>query len=449
MPKQIAVIGSGIAGLASAWLLSRPQAGVEQAVTLIERNDYLGGHTHTIVVAEDEQPVPVDTGFIVYNEPNYPLLTRLFARLGVATRESDMSFSASIGPGEIEYAGDNLNTLFAQRANLLRPQFLGMVGDLVRFNRRCKALLDAGGFDGLSLGEFLDRERLGEAFRAHYLLPMAAAIWSCPTATMMAFPAESLARFFANHGLLNLVHRPLWRSVSGGSHSYVRRILADLGEDRVLLDGAARVRRTTDGVQVILQSGQMRTFDEVVLACHADEALALLENPTADEARLLGCFHYQPNQTWLHTDIALMPRRRRVWSSWNYLSQVAADGTRAVSVTYWMNRLQGLATRRDYLVSLNPLQPPHPDQVLASMTYQHPVFDQAAMDAQRELHRLQGRDHLWYCGSYFGYGFHEDALRAAVDTAGRLGADTGWLLAGTGQRDPALGPAAVPALGAA
>jgi len=450
MPRQIAVIGSGIAGLASAWLLSRPQGAAECEVTLIERNDYLGGHTHTVVVEEDGQPVPVDTGFIVYNEPNYPLLTRFFARLGVATRESDMSFSASIGPGEIEYAGDNLNTLFAQRVNLWRPQFLGMVRDLLRFNQRCKALLAGPGFDGLCLGEFLDRERLGPAFREHYLLPMAAAIWSCPTGTMMAFPAESLARFFANHGLLNLVHRPLWRSVSGGSHSYVRRILADLGEERVLVDGAARVRRIADGVQVILQSGQMRTFDEVVLACHADEALALIEAPTADEQALLGCFQYQPNETWLHTDTELMPRRRRIWSSWNYRSQVGADGTRAVSVTYWMNRLQGLATRRDYLVSLNPLQPPHPERVLARMTYQHPVFDQAAMDAQPELHRLQGRAGLWFCGSYFGYGFHEDALRAAVTTAGLLGADTGWLLAGDSAGDPAVpDPAAVPALGTA
>lgn len=419
MRKQIAVIGSGIAGLASAWLISR-----SHDVTLIESNDYVGGHTHTIDVDDQGNHVPVDTGFIVYNVANYPLLTRLFEALGVATRESDMSFSASIGPGEIEYSGDSLSTLFAQRRNLRSPAFLRMVADMLRFNHRCKRMLRDGGFNGLTVGELIARDHLSDRFRDHYLLPMAAAIWSCPTQTMLEFPAESLARFFNNHGLFNLIHRPLWRSVTNGSRSYVERILDAIGRERVRLDGARAVRRTDRGIEVTLASGEQPLFDEVVLACHADQALALLEQPTPLEAELLGHFRYQPNKTYLHTDTALMPQRRQVWSSWNYLSRTEQDGSQAVSVTYWMNRLQGLKTRQDYLVSLNPLSPPTPDRVLAEMTYDHPVFNQAAIEAQPRLGELQGRDRLWFCGSYFGYGFHEDALASAVSMAERLGVDT-------------------------
>jgi len=437
MSHTIAVIGSGISGLASAWLLSQ-----RYQVTLIESNNYLGGHTHTIEVAdanvqsEKPQPgdkqqagctLPVDTGFIVYNEPNYPLLTRLFERLKITTRGGDMSFSASIGPGRIEYAGDSLNTIFAQRHNLFSPSFLRMLADMLRFNSRCKSLLASTGFDGLSLGEFLDRERLGQPFRDHYLLPMAAAIWSCPPRTMMAFPTESMARFFHNHGLLNIVHRPLWRTVVGGSQTYVKRILDDIGQDRVLMDGAVSVSRQADHLAVSLRSGDTLRCDKVVMACHADQALALLERPTDDESSLLSRFRYQPNRTFLHTDTALMPRLRRVWAAWNYIAGDAEDGERAVSVTYWMNRLQGLASDKNYLVSLNPLRDPAPEHILAEMTYDHPVFDGAAVAAQPDLQRLQGRDRIWYCGSYFGYGFHEDALKAAVDAATLLGADTSWL----------------------
>jgi len=261
---------------------------------------------------------------------------------------------------------------------------------------------------------------------------------------MMEFPAESLARFFANHGLLNIVDRPLWRTVVGGSHAYVERMLDDIGRERVVMDGVTRVTRRNDGVELRLDSGAATRFDKLVMACHADQALALLEQPSSDEARLLSRFRYQPNRTYLHTDTALMPKRRRVWAAWNYLAADRTDSSseRAVSVTYWMNRLQGLASKQDYLVSLNPLRPPTPDHIVAEMSYDHPVFDGAAMAAQRELHSLQGRDRIWFCGSYFGYGFHEDALRAATDAAGLLGADTGWL---TGAADPVTGSLSAPA----
>jgi predicted NAD/FAD-binding protein len=432
MTDRICVVGSGIAGLASAWLLSQ-----RHQVTLVEKNDYFGGHTHTIEVSEDGAQVPVDTGFIVYNTRNYPMLVRLFERLGVPSRESDMSFAASIGPGRIEYAGDSLSTIFAQRRNALSPRFLRMLLDIFRFGARCRHCLDHQAFDGRSLGKFLADEGLGDAFRDHYLLPVAAAIWSCPTASMLDFPAESLARFFDNHRLLNPLERPLWRSVLGGSHSYVRRIADDLGPARMLADAAVSVQRQDEGVRVQLASGRHIDADQVVLATHADQALALIAQPTPDETRVLARFRYQPNRTLLHTDTRLMPQRRRVWSAWNYLAAEQPDGTGAVSVTYWMNKLQGLQTRRDYLVSLNPLTEPDPAQVITEMTYHHPVFDQAAMDAQTELHRLQGADRLYFCGSYHGYGFHEDALRAAVDVAGRLGVDTDWLTA------PATAPQAV------
>lgn len=423
MIERIAVIGSGIAGLACAWLLSQ-----RYAVTLIERNDRLGGHSHTIEVSEGERRIPVDTGFIVYNERNYPLLVRLLARLGVATQASDMSFAASIGPGELEYGGDNLNTLFAQRRNLVNPAFWRMLADIVRFNRRGQALLASTGDSELALGEWLERERLSAAFRDYYLLPMAAAIWSCPPRTMLEFPVTSLLRFFANHGLLNVLERPLWRTVTGGSREYVQRLMHDIGVENILLDGAEQVRRQPEGIEIRLRSGATFTFDEAVLACHADEALALLAQPTAEESAVLGAFRYQANQAYLHCDPRLMPHRRQIWSAWNYLAAGEGDGSRAVSVTYWMNRLQNLPTARDYFVSLNPLEPPAPDTIVATMIYHHPVFDRAALRAQTQLDHLQGRDRLWYCGSYFGYGFHEDALRAAVNTAGLIGADTDWLI---------------------
>lgn len=422
MAQQIAIIGSGIAGMASAWLLAQ-----RHQVTLIERNDYIGGHTHTVVVDEGDRQVPIDTGFIVFNERNYPLLTRLFQRLGVESRTGDMSFAASVGPGRIEYAGDNLNTLFAQRRNLVRPEFLRMLVDILRFNRRCQALLTSGGFDGIPLGAFLDREGFGRGLRDYYLLPMAAAIWSCPTRTMLDFPAESLARFFNNHGLLSVVERPLWSTVVGGSHQYARRLLDDIGRENLLMDGAKAVRRLGDGIEVELASGARRRFDAAVLACHADEALGLIERPTDAEKTLLGAFRYQPNHAFLHRDRRLMPRSLKAWASWNYLTRDREDGTSAVSVTYWMNRLQGIESEHDYLVSLNPLEPPAEDTCICDMIYHHPVFDLGAMRAQQDLHQLQGRDGLWFCGSYFGYGFHEDALRSAVQMATGLGADTGWL----------------------
>jgi len=427
---NIAVIGAGVAGLSAAWML-----GVRHRVTLFEANDYPGGHTHTISVREGEgeqtKEFAVDTGFIVYNEPNYPHLSALFRHLGVATQESEMSFAVSLDHGRLEYAGNSLDTLFAQRTNLLRPAFLGMVSDILRFNRLAKRALEEQtdlhkATPAESLGEMLDRHHFNHAFRHHYLLPMAAAIWSCPTETMLRFPFLSFARFFNNHGLLNLIDRPLWRTVSNGSHSYVEKFLASGRFELRLNSPVQRVERRAEGV-FINQDAQH--FDAVVFACHADQALAMLDNPDAMENELLGSFAYQENIAWLHTDAALMPRLKKIWSSWNYLGYAADEitqRTERVAVSYWMNCLQNLPTSTDYFVTLNPPVPPAEGKVIGVYVYHHPVFDAAAMQAQTRMNALQGHRNAWYCGSYFGYGFHEDALRSAVDMAAHFDIQPPW-----------------------
>jgi predicted NAD/FAD-binding protein len=418
---RIAVVGAGIAGLGAAWLVGR-----RHAVRVFERNAHLGGHSNTIEVPSDDGALGIDTGFVVYNERNYPHLTRLFRHLGVQTRPTDMSFAASVDDGRIEYAGSDLNTLFAQRGNLVSPAYWGMLRDILRFNREAKRSLQTGDADGLSLGAYLARGRYGARLADHYLLPMAAAIWSCPTGTMRDFPAMSFLHFFRNHGLLDLADRPQWRTVVGGSRRYVAKLVAELPDGAAAGLPAVRVRRAADGVCVHTADGAAHRFDGVVLACHADEALRLIEDPRPAETAILSRFGYQENRTILHGDAALMPRQRRVWSSWNYLAATGASGTERVSVSYWMNRLQGLPGDRQFFVSLNPLREPDPAKVIAEITYHHPVFDSGAMRAQGLLGQLQGRDRLWFCGSYAGYGFHEDALASAIAVARGLGVEAPW-----------------------
>jgi len=418
--QRIAVIGSGIAGLSAAWLLSQ-----RNEITLFEADDRLGGHTNTISIKTVEGPQAIDTGFIVFNERNYPNLVALLDQLGVATHHSDMSFAFTCRDTGLEWAGDNLNTVFAQRRNLLRPSFLRMVLDILRFNSQAKRLLTEAGTAGTpeSLGEFLDRKGIGTAMRARYLLPMAAAIWSCPQREMLAFPARRFLQFFNNHGLLDLNNRPQWRTVSGGARRYIDAMLPALSGGLRLATPVRSVRRGETGVTLHGDAGELGRYDQVVLACHADQALAMLAQPTADEQALLGAIRYQDNVAWLHTDPALMPRERRVWSSWNYL---ANPDSSPPAVTYWMNRLQGLPGPTPYLVTLNPQTPPAEAHVLRRIRYQHPVFDAGAVLAQGRLHTIQGRQGLWYCGSYFGYGFHEDALTSGVIVSTRLGSPPPW-----------------------
>ncbi|WP_374298524.1 NAD(P)/FAD-dependent oxidoreductase [Ferrovibrio sp.] len=420
--QRIAVIGAGIAGLGAAWALSR-----RHDVTVFEANTYPGGHSNTAEIDYDGMPIAVDTGFIVFNDWNYPNLTRLFAHLKVPAIKSDMSFAVSVGdsqrPGRLEWSGSSIATLFAQKRNLLSPRFHRMWRDILRFNRAAVADLDSGRMASLSLGDYLAAGQYGEGFMLDYLLPMGAAIWSAPLAEMRAFPAQTFARFFKNHGLLSINDRPQWYTVQGGSREYVRRLLADSDITLRLNRPVQAVMRQGDGIMVAGHANA-ETFDQVVLACHGDQALRMLgHHATPAEHELLGCFRFQPNRAVLHRDENLMPVRRSVWASWNYLSEPRRDLHRRVGLTYWMNRLQSIDDSRPLFVTMNPLQPPRRDKVFAEFDYEHPLFDQAAVAAQTRLHEIQGKDRLWFCGAWCRYGFHEDGFTAGLTVAKQLGAD--------------------------
>lgn len=419
--RRIAVIGSGISGAATAWLLRQ-----HASLALFEAEGRFGGHTHSYEVEEAGARLTIDTGFMVFNRPNYPLLSGLFDHLGIACYPTDMSFSASFDDGRLEYAGSDLNTLFGQRRNLVSGRFWRVLFDILRFNRAARQALAGPLEPDLALDTFLDRAGLGRGFRNRYLYPMAAAIWSCPAGQVGRFPARVFLRFFANHGLIQLSDRPQWQTVEGGASRYMDRLVGDLGPRARAGMAVRRVHRAGGQVLLEFDDGSPVVFDEVVLACHSDQALRLLADPSPNERRVLGAIPYQANRVLLHTDPALMPRERRVWSSWNYLGRDSADPASAVSVTYWMNSLQRLATATDYFVSLNPLREPRPERLVAEFEYQHPVFDAGALQAQRQLHLLQGRRQTWFAGAWTGYGFHEDGMRSAVEVALALGATVPW-----------------------
>lgn len=425
--RRVAVIGAGISGLAAAWRLAG-----RADVTLYEAADWFGGHAHTVDVTLDDGSGPathgVDTGFLVFNHRTYPNLVRLFETLGVDTAPSDMSFSVQSGADGLAWCGTDLNGVFAQRRNLLRPAFLGMLREIVRFNRLATAIAHDGTESALAepIGDFLDRHRFGAAFRDWYFLPMIGCIWSCPTDQMLRFPVATMIRFCHNHGLIQLSDRPQWHTVRGGSRHYVEKMLARLGDARPGTP-VRRVRRLPPGqgqagVMVDTDAGSER-FDEVVLACHADQALALLADPTPGERSVLGAIRTHANRAVLHTDASVMPTPRRAWAAWNYERAGAlAQEQAAVCLHYWINRLQPLPWRQPVIVSLNPARPIDETRVLGEWTYRHPVFDLAAIDAQRRLPQIQGRAHLWFCGAWTRYGFHEDGLSSALEVASMLGA---------------------------
>ncbi len=419
---RIAVIGAGIAGLGAAWLLSK-----RYDVTVYEKNDYLGGHSNTVDAPTRKGAIPVDTGFIVFNERTYPNLLRLFRHLDVPTKETEMSFAVSLDDGRLEYGGKNIWQLFAQHRNWFSPRFHGMVFDLLRFYRTAETLLQSPSARDLSLGDYLKLGNFKDAFVNDHLLPMAAAIWSCPVETMRAFPAQSFVRFFVNHGLLEVdtKNRPQWHTVDGGSREYVRRMRADMHGSVSTSRAAVSVRRQAGKAVVRDVHGTEQTFDEVVLACHADEALALLKDPSAEERRILGAFRYSKNLAVLHTDETHMPQRRRIWSAWNYLHDRSGTDS-AVAVTYWMNRLQSLDPSCPLFVTLNPTRAFAPKTELRRFMYDHPIFDGAANVAQGLLPTIQGVKNLWFCGSYCGYGFHEDGLASAIAVGRALGVAPPW-----------------------
>lgn len=413
--RTIAVIGSGISGMSAAWLLSR-----RYDVTLFERGIRAGGHCNTVDAPTDTRPVPVDTGFIVYNEACYPNLVALFERLAVPTAPTSMSFAVSLNGGRYEYSGSGLAGLFGQPANMLRPAHWRMTADVARFFREARALLSDEAPGGASLGDYLAANGYSQAFSDRYILPMAAAIWSTPSAEVMRFPVASFVRFFANHGLLQALNQPVWRTVIGGSREYVRRLLGDMGGRIELAAAVTRIERQSSGVLVTAQ-GRQKYFDACVVATHADEALALLADADVCERRLLGSFRYQQNRAVLHGDCSFMPERRRLWSSWNYLGS-GGEGSGAPSLTYWMNNLQPLGEGCPHLfVTLNPGREVAADRFIDSFDYAHPMFDVAAVTAQRELWQLQGQRRTWFAGSYFGYGFHEDGLQAGLAAAEAIG----------------------------
>lgn len=409
---RVAIIGSGISGLVCAHRL-HPRHDVQ----LFEQNDWIGGHTHTVDVSHEGETYAVDTGFIVYNERNYPHFTALLEELGVATQPTRMTFGFRSERTALEYSGSSLDGLFAQRRNLVRPRFWSMLSEIFRFFREAKRLLESSQPE-LSLGEFLDAHEFGRAFQEEHLLPMGAAIWSCPPDQMRAFPAERFARFFANHGLLSLRDRPEWRVVKGGSARYVE-VLTRPFLDRIRLGTpVVRVLRAVDRVELTLGDGSLETFDAVVFACHSDEALAMLSDANPLEKEVLGAIRYQPNEVVLHTDGSLLPRREAARSAWNY--HVSGDPAEAATVTYDMNRLQGLEAPVDFLVTLNSSQEIDPGKVIGRYSYAHPVFDAGATEAQRHQDGLGAEMRSAFCGAYWGYGFHEDGVRSGLIAAEQI-----------------------------
>lgn len=427
---RLAIVGAGITGLGAARLLHE-----KHDITVYEAAGHAGGHCKTVEATCERGPVPVDVGFIVYNEPGYPNLTRLFAALGVETHASDMSFTVSLDDGHFEYAGDP-RRFFGQRRNLLRPRSWRLLRDILRFYRDAPGQI-AEREETLSLGRYLAAENYSQAFVEDHLLPMAAAIWSAPPRSTLDHPAASFVRFFQVHGLLQLKDRPQWRSVRGGSQSYVRRLIAPF-RDRIQLNSPVlSLTRTPVGTLLNGPEGPLGKFDAAILACPAPKALSILgETAGAAERNILGAFRYSPNRVLLHSDSALMPKRRALWSSWNVLAP-AADRRETeqpgqghydapASITYWMNRLQQLDTVCPLFVSLNPPREPDDGQLIAAMRFEHPQFNAETLRAQQGLKQIQGANGVWFCGSYCGDGFHEDALQAGLTVAEALGGVAPW-----------------------
>jgi len=429
MRQKIAIIGSGISGLGAAYLLSP-----HHDVTVYEADNRPGGHSHTVDINVDGQRFGVDTGFLVFNERTYPLLCRLFGHLQVPVVKSDMSFSVKITENDLEWAGTDLDSVFAQRRNLLRPSFWGMLRDILRFNKCATRDLDNPKFSDMSLGAYLDNHGYGDAFRNDYLLPMAAAIWSCPTEQMLSYPFNTFVRFCHNHGLLQIMDRPTWMTVAGGSRTYVDMLLSAIranGGQLHIETPITAIKRASDHVSISTANGS-RSYEQVIIACHSDQALKILGNEaTPDEQALLGSIQYQANRAVLHTDQTLLPDNGKAWAAWNYASSGAvskAMGCSPVSVSYLLNKLQPLPTETPVIVTLNPWHEPDPALTFRQIHYAHPVFDGPAIAAQAAIKKLSGLNRTFYAGAWLGYGFHEDGFASAVRAASQLAQLPDWIL---------------------
>jgi uncharacterized protein len=426
-PVKIAIIGSGVSGLSAAWHLMQMSPD-RLDISLFEKDTRLGGHTNTVDVKLDGITAPVDTGFLVCNERTYPLFIPFLKTIGVPLEATDMSFAVSVGPHQFEWCGSNLASLFSQPSNVLSWRFWRMLKDVVRFNKEATLLAntlaneasDSAKALQMPLRKFLTAKNYSDAFRDDYLVPMAAAIWSCSTKSMLEFPVGSFVRFFHNHGLLQITNRPRWFTVPGGAKQYVNKIKAQLeayGGKVVLNNGAQKIVRNTSAngckqIELINASGTHK-FNHVILACHSNQSLELLDDLTSEEQGVLSSIPYQPNTAFLHTDENLMPKRKSAWAAWNYLSEKrGSEQEQSVSVTYWCNRLQPLPFKTPVFVSLNPIIAPKPDKIIQTIAYEHPIFDMKSTQAQADIEKIQGTKNTWYAGAWTGYGFHEDGFRS-------------------------------------
>lgn len=429
MRQKIAIVGSGISGLGAAYLLSP-----HHDVTIYEADHRPGGHSHTVDVQLGGQRFGVDTGFLVFNERTYPLLCRLFGHLKVPVVKSDMSFSVKMAQTGLEWAGTNLDSVFAQRRNLLKPRFWGMLRDILRFNKNATGDLDNPSLSEISLGDYLNQNGYGQAFRHDYLLPMAAAIWSCPTEQMLAYPFQTFVRFCHNHGLLQIMNRPQWMTVAGGSRNYVSMLLDGIrshGGQIKLETPVTGIKRSAEGVVVSSSEGH-QAYEQMIMACHSDQALKILgEEASPHEKTFLGAIQYQANRAVLHTDTALLPINPKTWAAWNYASPGGHEkqiGQRPVSVSYLLNKLQPLPTDTPVMVTLNPWHEPDPARTFRQIHYAHPVFDGPAIAAQDSLKKLSGFNRTFYAGAWMGYGFHEDGFASAIRAASQLAPLPDWIL---------------------
>lgn len=414
---KLAIIGSGISGLSAAYLLNK-----NYDITIYEKNDYIGGHIRTVDLNIEGEAIPVDTGFIVFNNRNYPNLKALFQHLNVPIEKSNMSFGVSIDKGWFEYGTRKPLDIFAQKSNLLKPKFWKMLFDILKFNANAKQYLDSD----LSLGECLEALGLGTWFKEYYLLAMGASIWSTPTISMLDFPAKNFINFFDNHGLLSVNGSPQWYTVKGGSKEYIKRMTAEF-KDRIKLGcGIDKVTRKDNHIEITDIKGIKSEYDQVIFACHSDQVIKIFDNPNQDERMIIGAIDYQPNEMVLHTDISFMQKRRKAWSSWVYLSEEKHDKSKVVSLSYWMNNLQPLNTQKPIIVTLNPGRQPAADQVYDRYVFHHPVFDKKAAKAQESLELIQGKDRIWFVGAWQRNGFHEDGILSAVKVAKQLGAKIPW-----------------------
>lgn len=420
MSMKIAIIGTGISSNIASYLLSKVHD-----ITVYEKNDYVGGHSRTLTIDYDGKEIPVDTGFIVFNYRNYPLLTGMFKHFGVEVEKSDMSFAASINNGWLEYNTQSLGKLFAQKKNLFRPKYIGMLKDITKFFKASKVILESED-STTTLGEFVEELELGQWFKDYFLLPMGGAIWSCPVEQMLEFPAYTYVRFFENHGLLATEGQPQWYTVTGGSKNYVSKLTEGF-KDKIRLNcGVSKVTRKNGKVEIIDEQGNTEAYDHVVMGSHGDESLNLLADASDDEKTILGNFKYQKNIAYLHRDKSLMPKNKNAWASWVYLSEEKEDNNPNIAVSYWMNLLQNIDNKHPLFVTLNPAKEPNPELVFNKHEFYHPVFTNEAIASQKQIDKIQGVQNTWFCGAYQRYGFHEDGIMSGVAVAKELGVDVPW-----------------------